>query len=59
MKPADALVIRIRQGLTLDDFDDLILDDKTSLGVFSEALRNYDVYAKMIDRMALKVVKRS
>lgn len=51
LAPSDCLTIKIRDGLTQDDLDELIDSTDTPIKLFKEALKNYDVYVKMIDKL--------
>lgn len=50
-KPCDCLTMKVREGLTQDELDELIDSPSTPLKLFKEALKNYDVYVKMIDKL--------
>lgn len=48
IKPAVFLLQKIRDGLTLEGLDDLIINPATDSEVFAVALRNFESYEKMI-----------
>lgn len=59
--PADLLVLKIRTGLTVEELEDLIDDTETPIKLYKEALKNFDVYEKMIlkhDEIRAKRVRR-
>jgi len=51
MKACDLLTSLIRKGMIPEDLDDLIDNEETSDKVFKEALKNYDIYARMIEKL--------
>lgn len=46
--PADLLALKIRTGLTVEELEDMIDDPETPIKLYKEALRNFDIYEKMI-----------
>ena len=50
LSPTDYITQKIRDGMTLDQYDELIDNSEIPLALYRHALKNYDVYAKMIDK---------
>lgn len=47
-RPSDILIQKIRDGMTIDEFEDYLEEETTSLKVYKEGMANYEKYCKII-----------
>lgn len=50
IKPDDFLVNKIRAGMTVDELEELIDNPDTDIKIYKQALKQFDVYEKMITK---------
>ena len=52
MTPDDYIIDLIRKGMTVEELEEIIDDPETTTKVFKQALKNFEIYEKMINKLA-------